>query len=878
MERFLLPVCILLICVSTISAASTGNDIVKPEVHFGFKPGADRKLIDYEELMEYLRELASASSRIKLVNIGKSPMGRDIYTAFISSQENIARLEELREINRALALDYDIPEEKLEDYIEKGRVFFTATLSMHSNEVGPSQSAPLIAYRLVKGEAPRIDSWLDDVVYMMVPCHNPDGMDMVVQHYRRYLGTRHEGSRMPGIYHKYVGHDNNRDFINLSQSDTRAISFLFSRSWFPQVMVEKHQMGSSGVRYFVPPNHDPIAENIDAGIWNWAGVFGANMMKDMSRDELAGVSQHYLFDDYWPGSTETCIWKNVIGFLTECASAQHATPVYVEPGELRVSGKGLSEYKKSINMPLPWEGGWWKLSDIVEYEAVSTMSAIKTCSLHREDILRFRNELCRREVNRGLTRPPCYYILPPEQHDRSALAGLVNLLLDHGIYVSRLDSRVIIDETVFDKGSIVIPLAQPFRPFIKEVMERQRYPVRRYTPGGEIIKPYEITSWSLPLNRGLECHEIEERSMDLEGKLSRVSSPFRLFDNPPGEFVGVILPARYNQSYRAAFQARRMGLDVYRIKESYQSEPEGAGAGSFLIYTGDGGEKIDNFLKSLTAEPLFIDHQPEIEKSEFDVPRIGLVETWFHDMNAGWTRFVLDSHDIPYRVIRPAEIKDLDLDGDFDVLIFCDRHKDIIMSGKRKGKGGYGTWLSGYPPEYREGMGKDGFNRVLKFINRGGIVVSWGGSADLFSGVLEIREGKETEEEFQLPFRNVYDHLKEKGFYSPGSTMRLLLEQDHPLTYGMQEEIGIMFRGGPVFATSIPRFDMDRKVIGKFPERDILMSGYSENEKYLAKRAAMIWLKKGDGQLVLFGFRPQFRASTPVSYKLIFNALLLEEI
>ena len=93
----------------------------------------------------------------------------------------------------------------------------------------------------------------------------------------------------------------------------------------------------------------------------------------MTAEGLAGVSQHYIFDDYWPGSTETCIWKNVIGFLTEAASARTATPIYIEPTELRVSGKGLSEYKKSINMLLPWEGGWWRLGDIVEYEIVSTM-------------------------------------------------------------------------------------------------------------------------------------------------------------------------------------------------------------------------------------------------------------------------------------------------------------------------------------------------------------------------------------------------------------------------------------------------------------------------------------------------------------------------
>ncbi|GAJ00389.1 unnamed protein product, partial [marine sediment metagenome] len=274
-----------------------------------------------------------------------------------------------------------------------------------------------------------------------------------------------EGASLPRVYHKYVGHDNNRDFVILSQEDTKAIAAIYNNEWFPQVLVEKHQMGSTGIRYFVPPNHDPIAENIDAGIWNWAGIFGQNMIKDMTKEGLAGIGQHTIYDDYWPGSTETCIWKNVIGLLTEAASAREATPIYIEPNELSVRGKGLSEYKKSINMPLPWDGGWWRLGDIVKYEIVSTLSIIKTASLHRRDILQFRNDLCKKEVTAGKTKPPFYYILPKEQHDQSELVNLVNLMKEHGIEVYQLNESFTLKGKNFNTGDIVIPLAQPYRPF-----------------------------------------------------------------------------------------------------------------------------------------------------------------------------------------------------------------------------------------------------------------------------------------------------------------------------------------------------------------------------------------------------------------------------
>ncbi len=849
-------------------------ELPSPEEYFRFTPGADRMLIDYEDLIGYLHQLDDASLSMKMEEIGRSPLGRKMYVVFISSRENLGSIESLVEINRALALDHEMSDSKREAMIEKGRVFFTATLSMHSNELGPSQAAPLIAYQLLSRDDEKVRKWLEDVVYMMVPCHNPDGMDMVVNHYRKYKGTKYEGARMPGVYHKYVGHDNNRDFINISQSDTRAVSFIFSRDYFPQVMVEKHQMGSRGVRYFVPPNHDPIAMNIDAGIWNWAGIFGANMMKDMTLGGLAGVSQHYLFDDYWPGSTETCIWKNVTGFLTECASAKHATPVYIEPNELSVIGKGLSEYEKSVNMPLPWKGGWWKLSDIVEYEIVSTMSIIKTCSLHREDILRFRNDLCRREVDKGLTEAPYYYIMPAEQHDPSALASVVNLLLDHGLEVHRLKEQAVVEGRVYGKGSVVVKMAQPFRPFAKEVLEHQRYPVRHYTPGGQVIKPYEITSWSLPLYHGVECVEISSRSKDLEGKLAGIEPPYSLYHGYTGEIRAIVFPASNNESYRAAFKARDLGLEVRRTLEPFSSGSMRAGIGSFIIEVEDAEDKVEELTGLLSVDPIFLPGGPELKSERLNVPRIGLVETWFHDMDAGWTRYLLDSYLISYKVIRPSDLKEMDLEEDFDLLIFADRGKSVFMSGKWRRKGEEYD-IPSYPPEYREGMGEKGHERLISFIEHGGVVVSWGGSVSLFEGILKIGKEEKDKEEFKLPFDDISDQLKKDGVYCPGSTMRAVLSSGHPLTFGMEEEIGVMFHGGPVFSTTVPDFDMDRAVIARFSKSNILMSGYCEKEEKLSEKTLMVWLKKGKGQLVLFGFRPQFRASTAATFKLLFNSILL---
>ena len=852
------------------------NAPVSPGVFFGFEPGSDRNLFDYGQLIDYLKKLDNSSDRVEMREIGKSPMGKPMYIVFISSAENIKRLDELGQINKKLALDPDLKVEEVNDLTKKGKVFFLATLSMHSEEVGPTQSSPLIAYDLATTSDPAKLKWLDDVVYMLVPNHNPDGMDMVVSHYRKYKGTKYEDSDMPGVYHKYVGHDNNRDFIILSQSDTKAISAITSTTWFPQVMVEKHQMGGGSVRYFVPPNHDPIAENIDEGLWNWNGIFGSNMIKDLTREGCSGVAQQYAFDNYWPGSTETCLWKNVAAFLTEAASCSLATPVYVEPTELKASGKGLSEYKKSTNMPLPWPGGWWHLSDIIKLELVSTNSILSTCSVNKEEILKFRNDLCKKEVEKGKTKAPFYYILPTEQHDRSEWIELARLLTEHGINVYRLDKRVVINEKNYEPGSFVVPLSQPFRPFIKEVMEVQEYPVRHYSAAGDIIKPYDIASWSLPLHKGVNCEEIKIRVEELEKSLTAWTPEKEKNLSVPEKSDGVLFDVNENASFKAAFMASAAGMKVQRVAEGIPGDKNPVKKGSFLILTegGKNSKALNEIIKISNSLPIFVEDVKQYQLNEFKLPRIGLVETWFHDMDAGWTRFVFDNYGIPFKVLHPEDFEKAELEKSFDVLVFPDKDPDILMKGKYKSGEGIYT-VSTYPPEYTKGIGDKGFEKILKFLENGGKIISWGESTGLFTVPLKIKFAEDNVEEFSLPVTDISKSLAAKGLYCPGSLVNIKLKAGHPLTLGMEESIGVFYRGKPVFATSDPYFDMDRRIIASFPEKEFLKSGYIEKGELLDSKSAMVWLKKGKGQMVLFAFGPQFRASTPVSYKLLLNALLL---
>lgn len=840
-----------------------------PREALGFEPGADGELLDYEQLITYLKEVDAASDRALLREVGKSPEGRPMYALFISAAANLARLDELKAVNRRLALEPAIPEAERAALVRDGKVFVMATLSMHSNEVAPSQALPLEAYELATTQDRAVLERLASVVLMIVPSHNPDGMDMVVKYYRSTKGTPYEGTTLPGVYHRYVGHDNNRDFVALTQDDTRVINRLFSTEWYPQVLVEKHQMGVVGPRYFVPPNHDPVAENVDPALWSWLAVFGTALSRDMGKDGLTGVVSHWAFDNYWPGSTETSLWKGVVSLLTEAASAKVATPVWIEPNELTGRGKGLAEYKKGVNMPAPWPGGWWRLADIVAYEQASMRSLLATAATHRQDLLTLRNDLCRRAVDEGRRGPPYFYVLPRRQRDPGALASLVRLLDEHGVQVAELAAAVTVGDRRFEAGDVVVPLAQPYRAFVKEVLELQRYPERHYTPGGELIKPYDITSWSLPAHRGVAMVTVSTPS-DLDQNLRPVRALTPAPRPAPGAY-GLAFSADAEDSYRAAFAALERGATVSRLSRRSTEGGVDLPAGSFVV-RGKAGDLAA--VGELTfAPPVALAQAPAAPTTAVRKPRIGLVETWFHHADAGWTRSLLDAYHVPFTVLRPGDFAAADL-ARFDVLVFPSADRNVLVKGRYKEETEYRA--VDFPPQYKKGLGKNGLEKLVGFVERGGTVVAWGDSVGLFTDELKVkRDGEDEEEQVRLPVRDVGEARGKAGLLVPGAWLRLLVRDGHPLTWGVPAEAGAFARATPVLETSVPRLDTDRRVLALFPERDLLVSGYVEHEEQLANTPAVVWVRKGKGQLALFSFAPQARGSTLATFKLLWNGILL---
>jgi len=486
-------------------AAAAHAEVPTPSTFLGFDVGADRKLADYRQIVSYFNAVAAASPRVKIEHLGKTTLGEDFIMAVVSSEANMRNLDRIKEISTRLADPRGLAD--AEPLIREGKSVVIVTCNIHSSEIASSQMAMEWLYALATANDAETKRRLDNVVLLLVPSLNPDGQIMITDYYRKYLGTQYEGGRLPWLYHHYVGHDNNRDWFMLTQAETKELSRALYHEWHPQLFVDEHQMGIEGPRMFIPPFADPVDPTVHPLIWREANLVGTNMAFRLEQANKAGLIYGYSFDAYWLGGTRnTGWWKNITGLLLETASARIASPVRVEPTELRGGTKGLVDYKATINHPHPWEGGVWRMRDIMDYERIASDALLEVAADRREDLLRDLVVRARSAIAMG--KPGEAYRIPRQQRDWPTAQRLAALMLEHGADVLQAGN-----------GDYWIPMAQPYSKFLVEMLEPQRYPEVRLQPGKEILRPYDVATWTLPLAMGVT---VERTTMS--GALKRVTA------------------------------------------------------------------------------------------------------------------------------------------------------------------------------------------------------------------------------------------------------------------------------------------------------------------------------------------------------------------
>ena len=852
-----LSLLLLLVMAGTLGVpAEASGEITTPEEFFGFQMGADKKMARWDKIVEYFELLETESDRIQVTDLGPSTEGNPYLLVIISSAENMANLERLREISRSLADPRGIAEDEIRGLVAEGKAVVSQSYGLHATEVAGTQTTPELAYEFLTRDDEEALRILDNTILLLFPCFNPDGQIMVTDWYRKTLGTEYEGVGLPWLYHKYVGHDNNRDgdFLNMIEAVYNAK--ILYRDWKPQAYVDHHQMGSYGARFYVPPYSEPIRPYADPLMWRELSWYGAHIAYKLEEKDLPGVLNAGQYPGWghfgWHWITP---FHNIAGMLTEAASASLATPLYIHPEQLRGGARQFPDYEAQSTIPSLWKGGWWRVRDIIEYQKVASWAIMDLAARNRETVLWNGYLKAKRQTERGAQGTPKAYVVPAAQHDPLTTRRMINTLMLSDIEVQKASTALSVDGMQYGAGSYVISLAQPKMGIIRNLLGQTHYPDNEWTRArdGSPLRPYDTATHTMAELMGVRVDAVDENATGL----MTLTGPEEMIGTVPAGSSLLSLDGRMNASFRAVNLLLDAGLEVRRVDEPSAELRRGD-----FVLSGSSEDLLNEIAEATGVDFTPVAAAPETGLHDVRRMRVGLYHRYRGgNMDEGWTRFLLEQFAFPYTSLSPEEINKGNLGSSYDVIFFPDDSSATIRGEEEEDRNPY--WPApNFPPEYMGGVDEQGVKALKAFVDSGGMLVTLGEATEFAI------------ETFDLKIRNTLETLDSKEFYCPGSTLEARFDNSNPLAYGMPSKGLVLFWNSPAFEIAPSRENDRYEIPVRYAERDLLQSGWLIGEEHLVKKAAMVSAGYGKGQVLLIGFPAQHRAQTHGTFKLLFNTML----
>jgi zinc carboxypeptidase len=762
-------------------------DVPMPSAVLGFTPGDDRKLASWSQVVDYFEQLDRASDRVVFETLGQTSYGKPFVMATISAPENLAKLEEYKQIQAKLADPRQLGplagrDRKAAELITRGKTIVLITCGIHSTEVGSYLSSMLIAHRLASSNDSEIQNILANTIVLLVPSLNPDGVDIVKNWYDKTLGTPYEGTDPPELYHKYTGHDNNRDWYAFTQVETQLTVDKIHNVWHPQIVHDIHQQGAMGSRLFLPPYMAPVEPNVPKQIVDGYTKLGNWMAREMRGKGFEGITTNSTYDAWTPARAYSHYHAGV-RMLSETASAKIASPMTLKFEEL-TSREGYDPQKESPNFGPLWRGGEWKLSNITNYMTTAAFLLLRNAAENRAEWLQRFYAIGKEAVRPRRPGELFGYLIEPTRPNYGAL----NTILMRGdveLTHPKEGTSFKIGRRTFPEGTILVRMDQPYGAFAKTLLEAQRYPNLR-DGTGHPIAPYDVTAHTLPLLMGVE--------------VQAVKAPFRYTPEPPN--------------------------------------PEPL-------------EQVVGSRNACAAAP--------------GTPLRGLYRSSVPSHDEGWTRWIFDDKGVPFGTLTDKDLRNgivvykpfPGVTIKYPTIIIPDQSARTLFEGYR---------ANTMPPEVSGGIGEQGVKTLRTFVESGGTLIFLNRASNFAI------------EQFKLPVRNVVAGLPRTEFYVPGSILRIELDASHPLAKGMPQQTIAWAEDSPVFevadvaGSSVP--GANAHVVASYPsDKNPLLSGWLLGAEKLKGKAALVDVQLGEGHIILFGFRPQYRAQSLATFPLFFNSL-----
>jgi hypothetical protein len=824
-----------------------------PASVLGHTPGDDFYLATYEDAVKYFHALAGASGgRMKMFTVGKSTEGKDIEVAVISAPENLAKLDLYKKNARKLATAEGLDDATALALARQSKVIVHIDGGLHSSEVAGGQHSIALAYKLVSAKNdPEIDAILSNVILVLWPTLNPDGQDMIVDWYRKNVGTKYEVAPLPALYQEYVGHDNNRDGFMLNMKEEQVVTKT-EIEYSPDIFYCQHQTAPFPARIWIPPFADPISGNVSPYVRSWLNVIGTNMTAYLDQHNMPGAIHETRFDNWYAGFTDWAgVFRGEVSFFTETALYSYATPRFYTVNEFPAE---YADLRPGSMYTTPWEGGWWRLKDAVDYMVAGSMSVLDLAAKNHETLQYNRYQTARDNIHR--TEPPFAYVIPSKQADTPEAGQLAELMIRNGLDVYQSKPGFKANGISYPPGSWVIPMDQAFSPMAKELMERQVYPAaaQDQTAAGAHL-PYDITGWTLPLQMGVSVDVVsdplvpEQRSA--MAKIAAVKLPEASVE---GAGATIAISHKPNNAFQIVNAALAQGGTVSLAPDMLKTA-EGPERGAFLVNGlshsafGELATKYGVGGEAVTAEAdKTSDKAIALKKA-----RIGLYRPWSANIDEGWTRWILENYNFGAKSLYNADIRSANLRSRYDVIILPDGNANQLLHGFKPGT---------LPGQYVGGIEDSGADNLREFVRSGGTLIAFNGAA---SAVIPM---------FALPVKNALQGMATDKFYCAGALLRVETQHpDLPINFGVPAQSVVMFERSPAFDI-LPGFK--GAILARYPKQgDVLESGMIIHQEVLQDKVAALEVTYGRGRIFLYGFKPQQRGQAHGTYRNFFNALYL---
>jgi hypothetical protein len=859
------------VIVATFATLAAAQSIPTPSDFLKVTVGGDGVLISYDQAVAYWKAVAEKSDRITVQELGQTSTGLQYIVAIITSPENHKKLEYYRDINNRLYDPRRTPPDQARKLIAEGKTIVAIQMAIHATEVGAAQMSTELAYRFATDNSPWMKDVLDNTIIVLSPSHNPDGMNMMAEWNKKVKGSNVDPSNLPFLYHKYVGHDDNRDWYMFTQKESQISVEKIWNFWHPQISYDLHQMGSTAARIFTPPYVDPWDPNVDPIVRanvTWLGAAMANRIIGAGKQ---GVAVQAMYDA-WTPARGYVNYHGGVRMLTEAASVKLANPVDLTFDQL-ARGIGYDAKIVSWNFPQPWRGGTWRLRDIMDYEHLAIDGVLEHAARNREQWLSnfYRvntNAVGRKDPESGKQKPYAI-VITEDQKDRASTYKMLWALQFGDVEISRAKSAFAAGGREYPAGSHVILMAQPSSSYAKTLTEIQHYPDLRQYPGGPPQRPYDVTAYTMPLMMGVDTVTVQEPfQADLELVKERITLP-------PGAVVGVPINTAKayvfkhdNGGMMALNRLAKSGVRVEWSTAPFTSGGRQYPTGTMIVplagqpktmKAAQVHQAVAAAAKAFPVEFVAIKEKALPAGKAVKMPRIGMYKSYVASMDEGWTRWMFEQWEVPFTSLENKDVRAGGLRAKYDVVVLPQQDAQSMIDGHRQGT---------IPDEYAGGLGKEGVAALREFTEAGGTLIALDAAS-----MLPI-------EQFGLPVKNVLADTRQRGnrealgpnsaaFYGPGSILKAVVDVTSPIAYGAEPDGIVWFEQSPAFEVS----GNARTIVSYPTQGSVLLSGWLLGGERLNGRSAIVEAPLGKGRVVLFGFRPQYRAQTWSTFKYLFNSL-----